>query len=432
MPEKVYLLDYDIISPLGLGKEAILSSLKSNVEMNNPITRFSIEGLTDAIAAEAGQLPSLYRKEREEIKQAVKYDRKFELTVATYHLMEERLQTICQKVNDERCGVVFGSGIDVTPFEILEEEMEALDEALANPAHHLAHKMNIGDHRLNALFNPLDVSAIYLAEKLGLGAFQKTTLTACTASTQAITYACDTIKRGEADLVIAGGSDSIINQLAFMAFSKLGIIAPLKSDTENACKPLDVNRSGTLAGEAAGICVLVSESLVKELKLNPLFEMIGYGNSLDGYKITAPDPEGKGMKKAMAQAVNRAKVSAHEIDYINLHGTGTYANDTVELNSLVEVLGKGVEEIPMSSTKDRHGHAIAAAGIQELGVLCIAMENNFIPCNYNLSKPIRKDLNLIMSVNRNGPLNIGMTNNFAFGGMNTSLIIKKMNHNYQK
>lgn len=421
---KVYLVDYEIISPLGIGKESVWNSIKNNRSVKTDISRFKSDGLPNAAAAEVGDVSHLIEGEEDSILNCLEYDRKFELTVAVYHKMKQRLHALTDKVENEKCGVIFGLGIDVTPFEKLEDQLLSFANLKGNPAYNLADKINPKNGQINTLFNPLDISAIYLAEKMGLSAFQKTTLTACAASTQAISSACSSIQRGEAELVISGGTDSIVNQLAFMAFSKLGILAPVGENGID-CKPLDSMRNGTLAGEASGICVLVSEKLLEELQLKPLFEVIGFGNSLDGYKITAPDPEGLGMQKAIRDAVSMAQIKAKDIDYINLHGTGTVPNDPIELSALKAVFGEEVNSIPMSSTKDRHGHAIAAAGIQELAILCLAMENNCIPSNLNLKRPINPNMDLVQNENRNQNLNIGMTNNFAFGGVNSSIILKK-------
>lgn len=421
---KVFVIDYDLLSPLGHGKKEVMKSIHSNQQMNRPISRFQTEGLSNAFAAEVGDISALYTTESEAIKEVIRYDRKLELTVGIYHLMKERLQSITRKLKSERCGVIFGLGIDVTPFELLEQELSVYKESNENPVYMMLKHMNTQKGKLNKLINPLDVSSIYLAEKLGLAAFQKTTLTACAASTQAITYACDSIKRGEADLVIAGGTDSIINQLGFMAFSKLGILAPMGID-ENGCMPFDNSRKGTLAGEASGICVLANERTVDELQIEPLFEIIGYGNAQDAYKITAPDPEGKGMQSAIESAILMAGIKGREIDYINMHGTATWTNDPIELKATLAALGEGGNFVPMSSTKDRHGHAIAAAGIQEFAILCSLMEQNCIPSNLNLEKPITASADLVKSNNRAKNIQIGMTNNFAFGGVNSSIIVQK-------
>ncbi len=173
--------------------------------------------------------------------------------------------------------------------------------------------------------------------------------------------------------------------------------------------------------------VLASENSVKKLKLTPKFEILGYGNTLDGYKITAPDPSAIGMIRALSKALSNSGIKPDQVDYINLHGTGTLANDPLELTAIEEVFGSFAKQLPISSTKDRHGHAIAAAGGQEFVITCICMENDFIPCNVNLKKPINETgVRLIKDKNISKRLNICLTNNFAFGGVNTVLAIKRM------
>lgn len=260
-----------------------------------------------------------------------------------------------------------------------------------------------------------------------MGAFQKTVLTACAASTQAIVFGARAIQEGEVDLVLAGGTDSIINLMAYIAFGKLGIMSGSPEHPSKYCKPLDANRSGALIGEAAGLCVLVSEDLVKKHGLKPKFEILGFGNSLDGHKITAPDPEGMGMKAAIREALVSSGVDPKEVQYVNLHGTGTRSNDEVELQSLIEVFADHAKSVSVSSTKSRHGHAIAAAGIQEFNLLLSCMEENIVPCNLNLETPILNDkVDIVMNQNRKRELKVAMTNNFAFGGVNTSIVVKKV------
>jgi 3-oxoacyl-[acyl-carrier-protein] synthase II len=225
---------------------------------------------------------------------------------------------------------------------------------------------------------------------------------------------------GDADLMIAGGTDSILNNFAYISFGKLGVL------THETCKPFDVNRNGAIAGECAGITVLVSEEGLKSLGLDPAFELIGFGNSMDAYKITAPDPSGIGIEKAMRKAINMSGAKASDIQYINAHGTGTRSNDEVELRAIERVVGDAAPSISVSSTKDRHGHSIAAAGIQEFHVLLASMKSGVVPANLNTTKPLQTNLRLPVGVNLQHEIKIGMTNNFAFGGVNCSLMVKKL------
>jgi 3-oxoacyl-[acyl-carrier-protein] synthase II len=425
--DRVFLLDYDLISPLGVGRSEVFSSLAANSLPAGRIQSFLPDELPIDYAAEVRPpLLHWYAHESETVRAAARHDRKFELSLAIYYLMEERLRKITDLVTPERAGIIMGLGVDVPRIDLLGEGVGGVFDGSDASFAAVVNSINRSESRINTILNPYDLSSVFIAEKLGLGGFQKTVLTACTASTQAVAQGYESLARGEMDVVVAGGSDSIINLLALVSFSRLGVLASCP-DPLRACRPFDVNRSGTLAGEAAGLCVLASESFVRARGLEPMFEVLGYGNTLDGYNITAPDPLGAGMKRAFSAALRCAGVAADEVDYINLHGTGTRSNDPVEIDAVVAGFGSATRAIPMSSTKDRHGHAIAAAGIQELAVLCLCMEHGFVPCNVNLEHPIRapSEVDLVMFENRLAPIRTGVTVNFAFGGVNTALVVRR-------
>lgn len=426
MSKKVYIIEYDLISPLGCGKDEVFISLSQNKASEHKIERFDTTGIPFNTAAEIRfGLSGLYSSEDQKVKAVLAYDRKFELAVSVFHLMKERLFRIFERAEPSRKGIIFGMGADVTPFELIQHEL-AVQTNVQNPYFETIIKINQRAGGPNLLFNPYDLCTIYLAEKLSLGAFQKTSLTACAASNQAVGLAYQSIKNGQADLVLAGGSDSILNAMAFASFFKLGV---LSGNCENGktCRPFDVNRNGTLAGEAAGLCVLAGEDFIQKNQVKPLFEILSWGNTLDAYQITSPDPEGKGMMRALDEAISKSGKAPADIDYINLHGTGTRLNDQLEIMALKNIFGRDLKKIPISSTKDRHGHAIAAAGIQELAILCLALENNFVPCNMNLEKPIdTENTDLVMNLNRNTSISTGMNCNYSFGGVNTALIIQKL------
>jgi 3-oxoacyl-[acyl-carrier-protein] synthase II len=222
-------------------------------------------------------------------------------------------------------------------------------------------------------------------------------------------------------VVIAGGTDSLVNKLGMIAFGKLGVIC--ESNDQASCKPFDMKRCGTLAGEAAGFVVLASEDFVLRNNIKPIAELLAYGNTMDAYKITAPDPEGTSMIQSIQEVMGKANLSVEMIDYINAHGTGTVQNDLLELKSFSKALGDYVKKIPISSTKDRHGHAIAAAGVQEICFLLEFFKAGVIPGNLNLSKSCAPDYNL-PSKNQYLPIKYALSSNFAFGGINTILALK--------
>lgn len=420
--KKVYIVDYELISPLGVGREYIYTSLKNNLSCDAKIKRFDVTGLPFTNGAEIKvPLDNLFINEDAEVIELCKMDRKFELTVSAWKKAEDRILNLAKCADSKRTGVIMGVGADVAPYDQYEKDIiHYLNEQL-NPIYELILKLNQSKRFFQPVNNPYDVHAAYLAKKIEAHAFQKTILTACVSSTQAIAFGFDALQRDEADIVLAGGTDSIINLLALISFGKLGVI--FESNEEVKCRPFDRNRSGTIAGEAAGFLVLVSEKYLETNKLNPIAELTGYGNTLDAFKITAPNPDGEQMSRAILQACKKAQLNNDEIDYIQAHGTGTRQNDETELSAIKKALGINSYAIPISGTKDRHGHAIAAAGIQETVVLLESMKNNFIPGNMNLISPVDEKL-ILPKENQTRKIKNALTCNFAFGGINTVLALK--------
>lgn len=422
LDQKVYILDYEMISPIAVGVDHVLDSIKSNYSADKQIQRISTEGCVFRNAAEVVEdLTPYYSNESEGVKKACSGDRKLELMAACYGKTANRLEGLIKLLNPEKTGVIVGVGADVTPFEIFEDELREYIIQGHNPLAEFYSEINDNGMNLNVISNPYDAYALYLANKFNAGAFQKSVLTACVSSTQAIALGYDAIAKGDAEVVIVGGTDSLINLLAIISFGKLGVI-PESSD-EISCKPFDINRIGTLAGECAGFAVLASEEFVAKNGLKPVAELLGYGNTLDAYKITAPDPKGDSMTKAIEDAMQKSNLTTDMIDYINAHGTGTKHNDQLELQCYERALGEGVKQIPISSTKDRHGHAIAAAGIQELCVVLECMKHSLVPSNMNLTTSCDPSLNLVRE-NTSKKINYALTSNFAFGGINTVLAVK--------
>jgi 3-oxoacyl-[acyl-carrier-protein] synthase II len=420
--KKVYIIDYEVLSPIAEGANNLISSIEKNFCSEGFVNRVDTAGIPFKKAAEIKyDLKKYYHDEPQSLKDACFSDRKLELTVACYGKAKIRMEKLISLFESERTGVIMGVGADVIPLELYEEEIINYASKNLDPLIELEFKINKNDIRLNTVNNPYDIHALYLAQKMNAGAFQRSTLTACVSSTQALAFAADSINDNEADVVIAGGTDSLVNLVAMSSFGKLGVI-PESREALN-CRPFDVNRNGALAGECAGFVIMASEEFVEKHNLKPVAEFMGYGNTLDAYKITAPDPEGSSITLAIKNAIENSGIDINQIDYINAHGTGTKHNDQLELKCLVKALGQKARSIPISSTKDRHGHAIAAAGIQEVCLLIELMKNNTIPANLNLLNPCDSDFNLIRE-NFKSPIEFALTNNFSFGGVNTVLVLK--------
>lgn len=243
--------------------------------------------------------------------------------------------------------------------------------------------------------------------------------TACAAGNYAIGYACDLIKLGRADIMLAGGSDPF-SKVAFVGFSRLNAIAP------EICQPFDKDRKGLLVGEGAGMMVLESLEDALSRNANIYAEILGYGLSCDGYHITIPHPEGKGIVSAMEKALINAKIKPEDVQHISAHGTGTVANDKAETISIKKVFGEHSKNLAISSIKSMLGHTMGAASAIEAIACALTIKNGVVPptINYETKDP-ECDLDFVPNVKREMQVDIAMNNAYAFGGNNSSLILKK-------
>ncbi len=243
--------------------------------------------------------------------------------------------------------------------------------------------------------------------------------TACAAGNYAIGYACDLIKLGRTDIMLAGGSDPF-SKVAFVGFSRLNAIAP------DICQPFDKNRKGLLVGEGAGMLVLESLEGALARNANIYAEILGYGLSCDGYHITIPHPEGNGVTSAMEKALKSARIKPEDVQYMSAHGTGTVANDKAETISIKKVFGEHAKNLAISSIKSMLGHTMGAASAIEAIACALSIKEGVVPptVNYETKDP-ECDLDFVPNVKREMPVDIAMNNAYAFGGNNSSLILKR-------
>jgi len=263
--------------------------------------------------------------------------------------------------------------------------------------------------------------APYIADRLNLIGEALVVNNACASGLNAIGYAFNRIRSGNATVAIAGGYDTM-SDFTHAGFSSLELVTPSK------CQPFDKNRNGLVLGEGAGILILEEMDQALRRKANILAEIIGYGQSSDAYHITKPDPEAQGASRAITMAINDAGISLEEIDYVNAHGTGTIANDSMETKALHSALGEYGVKVPISSTKPMTGHLLGAAGSVEVIFSIIAINSNIIPENLNYETPDPEcKLNIVTGGNKKCGLNIVLSNSFGFGSNNACLIFRRYN-----
>jgi 3-oxoacyl-[acyl-carrier-protein] synthase II len=251
--------------------------------------------------------------------------------------------------------------------------------------------------------------------------------TACAAGSQAIGDAYRIIERGDADLMICGGTESLGGPTVLLMFSLLNVISTNNAEPEKASRPFDAKRDGFVLGEGAGILVL--ESLEHALRRDAKIygEMIGFGASCDAYRVTDEAPDGRGAIQSMKNALADAGILPEDVDYISAHGTSTPMNDKVETLAIKKVFGEHAYKIPMSSSKSMIGHLIAGAGAVELVTCLLAIRDGIVPPTINYEHPDPEcDLDYVPNIPREAEVKVALSNSFGFGGQNTSLVIKKI------
>ena len=251
-------------------------------------------------------------------------------------------------------------------------------------------------------------------------------LTACAASSQAIGEAAEIIRRGEADIMLSGGTHSMIHPFGVTGFNLLTALSENNDNPTGASRPFDRLRDGFVLGEGAAMLVLEELEHAKKRGANIWGEVIGYGSTADAYRITDIHPEGRGAIGCMRMALQDAGLNPDQIDYVNAHGTSTTVNDKVETKACREVFGEHAESTPVSSTKSMMGHLIAAAGATELIVCLLAIRDNVLPPTINYENPDPLcDLDYIPNEARQADCRIALNNSFGFGGQNITVIVSE-------
>jgi len=253
-----------------------------------------------------------------------------------------------------------------------------------------------------------------------------TVATACTAGTQAIGEGLRLIQRGDADAVLAGGADAMINPVGMLGFSMLGTLSRRNDEPQRASRPFDKERDGFVIGEGAAVVVLERESIARARGATVLAEAAGYAATCDAFRITDERPDATSAAEAIHLCLADAGAEPCDIGYINAHGTGTPMNDVTETRAIREALGSRAEDVPISSTKSMIGHTLAAAGALELAAMTLALNESFIPPTINYETPDPNcDLDYVPNVVRNARFDAALSNSFGFGGQNACLVIRR-------
>jgi 3-oxoacyl-[acyl-carrier-protein] synthase II len=288
-----------------------------------------------------------------------------------------------------------------------------------------------GARRISPFFIPgriINLASGYVSIEHGFKGPNHAVVTACSTGAHAIGDATRMIQHGDADVMLAGGTESPITRLSMAGFAASRALSTHFNDApEKASRPYDKDRDGFVMGEGAGVVVLEEYEHAKKRGAKIYAEMIGYGLSGDAYHITAPAPDGDGAFRSMQGALRSAKVSPSEIDYINAHGTSTPLGDEIELNAVHRLVGNAAGKITMSSTKSSTGHLLGAAGAVEAIFSILAIRDRIAPPTINLDNPsVETPMDLVPHKPKEKDINVVLSNSFGFGGTNASLVLRRV------
>jgi 3-oxoacyl-[acyl-carrier-protein] synthase II len=321
-----------------------------------------------------------------------------------------------------RFGVVLGSGLGIN-------RLEDIHNWLGPDKGFDAKRFAVELDRVNPesiIRNNASAAASAISGAFDLNGMNATVTTACASATQAMGAAYRAVRSGEADLIVAGGADSMINAVGLIFFVLLGSVAVVRMPPETLCRPFDRKRSGLVMGEGAGVAVIEEESHALNRGAKIYAEVAGYASTMDAWRLTAPHPEGKGAEVCMRRALADSGIGADRIDYINAHGTSTKLNDLAETVAIRRVFGPSAEELAISSSKSLIGHLLAGAGGPEFVFTVLSVARDEIHPTINLSNPDPNcDLDYVPNVSRRKVVRAALSNSFGFGGQNASIVVKK-------
>lgn len=419
---RVAITGVGIVSPLGHDTQSTWQNLLAGKSGIDNIKQFDASGFPTRIASEVKNYNPpvhLFGKYR---KYGVSFTH-FAMDAASQAFEDAGIKP--SESTSNRWGVVTGSGMMTAEFEYLRRFQKTaapngeLDwQSLNEQADSFHQTVDFGKTLANS-------GLALLIQEFNIQGYANSVHTACASGGQALGLALQAIRRGDADYMLAGGFDSMINPLGLSSFCLLGALSTYNDTPKTASRPFDGTRNGFVLGEGAAFLILESWDKAKARGAKIYAELGGEGNSLSSYRITDSHPNGDGAIQAMQQAIADADVSPEDVDYINAHGTSTKMNDLSETNAIKAVFAERAQKIPVSSTKSQTGHLIAAAGALEAAICVMSIQHSKINKTANLENP-DPDCNLdyVTDGPREKSLGIVMSNSFGFGGSNSSLLFK--------
>jgi len=410
--ERVVVTGVGLVTPLGTGTEQTWENLLAGKPGIGRITHFDAEaaGMACTIAGEVRDFDVSAYVNR---KDARKMDTFIHYGIAAAQMALEQSGFEITEENATRVGVGIGSGIGGMPS--IERTMRAYEKG--------------GARKISPFFIPMTIINMvsgWVSMLTGAKGPNVATVTACATGTHAIGDAFEMIARGEADAMLAGGTEACICELAVGGFSAARALSTRNDEPEKASRPWDTGRDGFVMGEGAGVLMLESLESAQKRGAHILAEVVGYGMSADAYHMTTPAPEGEGGSRCMKAALDRAKLNPEDVDYINAHGTSTPAGDICETQGIQTAFGNHASKLMVSSTKSMTGHLLGAAGGIEAAFSVLAVHHGAVPPTINLDNqdPLCT-LDYVANTARDVAIDVAISNSFGFGGTNASVVVRK-------
>ncbi len=409
---RVVVTGVGAITPIGHGREGFWQGLKEGRSGTQRVDDLvDLEGIESKLGAPVRDFDPLEYMDK---RRARKLGRSTQLAIAAARLALEDSGLSLEREDKDRVGVLIGTGIG--NIEVLIEN-------------HLTY-LERGARRVSPFFVPMFMPNAVAGEislEWGLRGPDYGIVSACASSNHAVGMAADLIRWGYADVMIAGGSESVMLPLTYAGFDQARALSRRNDEPEKASRPFDAERDGFVVGEGAGILVLESFEHAMNRDARVYAELAGHGMSADAHHITAPDPEGRGAQKAMENALENAGVSQEEVGYINAHGTATDLGDVAETQAIKAVFGERAYQIPVSSTKSQIGHLMGGAGAVEAIAALMALVEGVLPPTINYEHPDPEcDLDYVPNEARPAQVDVVLSNSFGFGGHNSTIVLRRI------
>ena len=410
MNRRVVITGIGLVSALGLGTRETWAALLAGQSGVTRVTRFDVSGYAAQIAAEVNGFDPLNWIEKKDIK---KMDLFIQYAIAAAQFAMDDSKLTITAENGPEVGAFIGSGIG--GFITIEREHEAL--------------LKGGPRKVSPFFIPsaiINLASGQVSIRFGAKGPNLATCTACSASAHAVGESYEIIKRGDANAMIAGGSEAAITPMSLGGFAQLRALSTRNDEPGRASRPFDKDRDGFIIGEGAGVLILEELEHATQRGATIYAEIVGYGSTSDAYHMTAPSEDGDGARRAMAMAVRKAGIRPDQVDYINAHGTSTPYNDKLETLAIKNCFGDHARKLAISSTKSMTGHLLGGAGGLEAGISALAVSTDEVPPTINLDNPDPEcDLDYVPNTPRQTKVTHAMSNSFGFGGTNATLIFSQ-------